>query len=64
MDLETILILSAIFVTFAISTITDVVIFRKLIRTKKITTENNREIYDHDKTIIQLKDAIKNIKNK
>lgn len=53
------------FVTFAISTIGDIlialglfVVFRKLIDTKTITAENNRELYEHSTVIANLQEQV------
>lgn len=62
MDICTIT-LVAVILSFLISTTTDVILFRKLFRTKGIVLENNREIYDHDKTIADLKEEVDAIKN-
>lgn len=54
---------------FIISTIADLILFStvfflfyKLLKTKTIAIENNREIFDHDKTIWQLQEEIENLK--
>lgn len=53
------------FVTFAVSTIGDIliavglfVVFRKLIDTKAIAAENNRELYEHSTVIADLQEQV------
>lgn len=53
------------FVTFAVSTIGDIliavglfVVFRKLLDTKTIATENNRELYEHSSVIADLQEQV------
>lgn len=55
--------LIAVILSFLISTITDLILFRKLFKTKGIVLENNREIYDHDRTIADLQEEVDAIKN-
>lgn len=62
MDLLHAVVLLSVVIMFAVSTITDVILFKKIMRTKIITTENNREILDHDKTIWQMQEEIENLK--
>lgn len=62
MDVCTITLVTVVF-CFLVSTITDIILFRKLFRTKGIVLENNREIYDHDKTLADLKETIEELKN-
>lgn len=50
-----ILILFASFIFFAISTATDILIFKKLFRTRVITTENNGELHKLCNEVDQLK---------
>lgn len=57
------LILFAILALFVVSTVTDIILFRKLFRTKNIVTENNREIYEHDKMFIDLQEQVDEIKH-
>lgn len=54
-----------IFLAFAISTIGDIliaiglfVVFHKLIDTKVLTTENNRELYEHSNNIADLQEKV------
>lgn len=61
--LAQILILFAEFIYFAISTLTDIIIFRKLFRTKSLARENNGEIHEHDKMLIELQEQIEEIKH-
>lgn len=62
MELETLL-----FLAFAISTLGDIliaiglfVVFHKLVDTKALTTENNRELYEHSTDIASLQEKLKN----
>lgn len=57
------LILFAILIVLVVSTVTDVILFRKLFNTKKIVTENNREIYEHDKMFADLQEEVEEIKH-
>lgn len=59
-----------IFIAFVISTFADIliiavvfVLFYKIFKTKTITYENNREIFEHDKIIADLKEQVEEIKN-
>lgn len=59
-----------IFIAFVISTFADIliiaavfVLFHKIFKTKTITYENNREIFEHDKIIADLKEQVDEIKN-
>lgn len=56
------LILFAILIVLIVSTVTDIILFKKLFNTKKIVTENNREIYDHDKMIVDIQEKIEEIR--
>lgn len=56
-----ILILFAEFIYFAISTLTDIIIFKKLFRTKSLVRENNGEIHEHDKMLVNLQEQIEEI---
>lgn len=54
---------------FCISTIADFFLFScffflfyKILKTKKIAIENNREIFEHDREIFDIKERIKNCK--
>lgn len=58
-----IIILLAEFIFFAISTATDIIIFKKLFRTKSLARENNGEIHEHDKMLIDLQEQIEEIKH-
>jgi len=58
-----ILILFAIIVFFIVSTVTDIILFKKFFRTKDIVTENNREIYEHDKMFADLQEQVDEIKH-
>lgn len=51
------------FIYFAISTTTDIIIFKKLFRTKSLARENNGEIHEHDKLIIDLQEQVEEIKH-
>lgn len=62
MDTNTI-ILFAILIVLVESTVTDIILFKKLFNTKKIVTENNREIYEHDKIIVDLQEQVEEIKH-
>lgn len=57
------LILFAILIVLVVSTVTDVILFKKLFNTKKIVTENNREIYEHDKMFADLQEEVEEIKH-
>lgn len=57
------LILFAILALFIVSTVTDIILFKKLFRTKNIVTENNREIYEHDKMFLNLQEQVDEIKH-
>lgn len=57
------LILFAILIVLVVSTVTDVILFRKLLNTKKIVTENNREIYEHDRMFADLQEEVEEIKH-
>lgn len=59
-----------VFISFAISTMADVFIaigmfflFRKIFRTKNLTLENNHEIFEHDKMLVNLQEQIEEIKH-
>ena len=56
--MEMIIVLLAVFITFAISTIIDVILFRKIYNTRIIVTENNREIYEHDLKLNEIEGKI------
>lgn len=56
-------ILFAILIVLIISTVTDIILFRKLFNTRTIVTENNREIYEHDNIIADLKEQVEEIKH-
>lgn len=58
-----VVILLAGFIYFAISTLTDVIIFKKLFRTKSLVRENNGEIHEHDKILVELQEEIEEIKH-
>lgn len=62
MDVCTITLVAVVFCCL-VSTITDIILFRKFSRTKDIVSENNREIYDHDKTLADLKETVEELKN-
>lgn len=62
MDTNTI-ILFAILIVLVESTVTDIILFKKLFNTKKIVTENNREIYEHDKIIVDLQEQVEEMKH-
>ena len=61
--LITLITLITVIVFFIVSTVTDIILFRKLFRTKKVVVENNREIYDHDKTLADLQEKVKTLQN-
>lgn len=50
-----ILILFASFIFFAISTVTDILIFKKLFRTRIITTENNCELHNLQNKVEEIR---------
>lgn len=59
-----------LFVSFVISTVIDVLIgvaifflFRKIFRTKTITLENNHELFEHDKILVDLQEQVEEIKH-
>lgn len=58
-----VVILLAGFIYFAISTLTDVIIFRKLFRTKSLAREINGEVHEHDKMLVELQEEIEEIKH-
>lgn len=54
---------------FCISTIADFflfgcffLLFYKILKTKKIAIENNREIFDHDRAILEIQEKMQNCK--
>ena len=61
--METTILFITIIVTFVISTLTDIILFKKLFRTKGIVLENNREIYDHDKVLVDIIEKLDTIQN-
>lgn len=52
--MEMMIVLFAVFITFAISTAIDIILFRKFYNARIIVTENNREIYEHDLKINEI----------
>ncbi len=55
-----------IFISFIISTCADLLIiiaifflFHKIFTTKTITCENNREIFEHDKMLVDLQEEVR-----
>lgn len=56
--------LTVLGIGLAVSALTDALILKKLFATKTIATENNREIFDHDKAILQLQADIEELKAK
>lgn len=59
-----------LFVSTAISIISDILIisavfflFYKIFKTKIVTLENNREIYEHDKMFVDLKEKVEEIQH-
>lgn len=62
---------SLIFTSFIISTISDIfiavaifILFVKIVRTKTIAVENNHEIFEHDKMIIDLQEKVEEINHR
>lgn len=54
--------LTVLGIGLAVSALTDVLILKKLFKTKTLATENNREILDHDQQIWNVQDQIDEIK--
>lgn len=59
-----------VFGAFLLSTLIDVLIvtavfflFYKIFKTKVVALENNQEIYEHDKMLIDLQEQIDNVKS-
>lgn len=62
--------LTLVAIAFMISTLIDVLIifaifflFYKIFRTKKLASVNNREIYEHDKILVDLQEQVEEIRN-